>query len=193
MYIGARVAGQAAAAVAARRVLHAGPSVETRAVGARHGADLAVLAVEALRALARVVVLQILVARRGRENRGLLSHSLVSISQFWPVKPGLQVQLHCHGCWQVPWRQPGWRAHSSQRSPCQPCRHTHSPGDSQKPCSSLHPAAQMADGRRGEGTQGEGGQSKKEREREKGGRKPERILLRGHPSKQRRSPLASQV
>jgi len=30
------------------------------------------------------------------------------------------------------------------------------------------------------GNAGEGGQSKKEREREKGGRKPERMLLRGH-------------
>ncbi|TNN76674.1 hypothetical protein EYF80_013126 [Liparis tanakae] len=48
--VGAGVAGGAAASVAAGRRLHTGAAVEARPVGARHGDDLAVLAVEALRA-----------------------------------------------------------------------------------------------------------------------------------------------
>lgn len=32
-------------------------------------------------------------------------------------------QLHCQGCWQVPWRQPGYRMHWSQYRPCQPTLH----------------------------------------------------------------------
>lgn len=50
--VGAREPGRAAAAVPAGDVLDAGPFVKTRPVGARHGADLAVLPVEALRARA---------------------------------------------------------------------------------------------------------------------------------------------
>ena len=32
-------------------------------------------------------------------------------------------QLHCQGCRQVPWRQPGYRMHWSQYRPCQPTLH----------------------------------------------------------------------
>ena len=99
-------------------------------------------------------------------------------SQYRPPQPSLQ--LHCQGCWQVPCRQPGCRAHSSQRSPCQPCRHTHSPGESQNPCSSLHPAAQMADGRRRGNTARGGGDVKGREGKGERGRKKERILLRVH-------------
>lgn len=58
--VGASEPGRAAAAVTAGGVLDAGSSIETRPVGARHGADLAVLAVEALRARTGVITLQIL-------------------------------------------------------------------------------------------------------------------------------------
>lgn len=58
--VGAGVAGRAAARVASSHGFHAGAAVETRAVGAGHGNDLAVLSVETLRAGARVVVLQVL-------------------------------------------------------------------------------------------------------------------------------------
>lgn len=73
-------------------------------------------------------------------------------SQYNPPQPSLQ--SHCQGSWQVPWRQPGCRAHLSQRSPSQPWWHEHSPGESQKPCSLLQPSAQMADGRRKTGREG---------------------------------------
>lgn len=63
--VGAHEAGRAAAAVAAGHVLLAGSSVETWPVRARHGADLAVLPVEALRAGARVVIDQVLRRKRG--------------------------------------------------------------------------------------------------------------------------------
>lgn len=84
-------------------------------------------------------------------------------SQYRPPHPSLH--SHCHGSWQVPWTQPGCRVHSSQRSPCHPWRHMHSPGDSQKPCS-LHPTAQMADGRRREV---KGGKREREGKGERGG------------------------
>lgn len=58
--VGAGEPGRAAAAVTAGGVLDAGSSIETRPVGARHGADLAVLAVETLRARTGVITLQIL-------------------------------------------------------------------------------------------------------------------------------------
>ena len=50
--VGARVPGWAAAAVPAGYILHAGSSIETGSICARHGADLTVLPVEALRAVA---------------------------------------------------------------------------------------------------------------------------------------------
>lgn len=59
--VGAGVAGRAAASVASSHGFHTGATIETRAVGAGHGNDLAVLPVKTLRAGARVVVLQVLV------------------------------------------------------------------------------------------------------------------------------------
>lgn len=58
--VGAGEPGRAAAAVTAGHILHAGSSIKTRPVGARHGADLAVLPVEALRARTGIIALQIL-------------------------------------------------------------------------------------------------------------------------------------
>lgn len=58
--VGARVALWAAAAVATGRVLHTGSSVEARSVCTRHGADLTVGPVEALRARAHVTVYHVL-------------------------------------------------------------------------------------------------------------------------------------
>lgn len=119
--VGAREAAGAAATVASGSILLAGAAVETRIVSARHCAGFAVVPVEALRTRARVLVHQVLGTedrRRaesgpvvhdeerpaGRPERsltlqlppflqGLLSHSLVSISQLTPVKPGGQVQV----------------------------------------------------------------------------------------------------
>lgn len=54
--VGAREAERTEAAVVAVRLLHAGSAVKARPVCARHGADLAVLPVEALRTGAGVVV-----------------------------------------------------------------------------------------------------------------------------------------
>lgn len=65
--VGARVSGQAAADVP--DILNAGSSVKTRPVCARHGADLAVLPVEALRTRTRVVVHQILEEKPEEETR----------------------------------------------------------------------------------------------------------------------------
>lgn len=62
--VGAGEVRGAVAHVAAREVLQAGAAVETRVVGAGHGADLAVLPVEALRAGARVLVHQVLAEKR---------------------------------------------------------------------------------------------------------------------------------
>lgn len=67
--VGAGVAGGAAAGVATGHGLHAGTAVEAGPVGARHGDDLTVLAVEALRAGARVVVLQVLQTKEGNLGR----------------------------------------------------------------------------------------------------------------------------
>lgn len=58
--VGAGVAGRAAAGVASSQSFHTGATVETRAVSAGHGDDLAVLPVKTLWAGARVVVLQVL-------------------------------------------------------------------------------------------------------------------------------------
>lgn len=58
--VGASVAGGAAAGVASGRGLHTGAAIEARPVCTRHGNDLAVLPIEALRAGAGVVVLQVL-------------------------------------------------------------------------------------------------------------------------------------
>lgn len=65
--VGAGVASWAVAAVAARALLHAGPSVKTRPVCACHGTDFTVLSVEALRARTRIIVQQILERRKERE------------------------------------------------------------------------------------------------------------------------------
>ena len=66
--VGARVAGRAAADVPAGVFFHASPSVEARPVCTRHGADLAVLPVEALRARARIIIHQILEGRRRKRT-----------------------------------------------------------------------------------------------------------------------------
>lgn len=76
--VGARVARRAAAGVASGRGLHTGAAVEARAVRARHGNDLAVLSVKALRAGAGVVVLQVLLKRSKRPN----------VAFIWPVHVG---------------------------------------------------------------------------------------------------------
>lgn len=72
--VGAGEPGRAAAAVTAGGVLDAGSSIETRPVGAGHGADLAVLAVEALRARTGVITLQILgeKPKRRRESSSFI-------------------------------------------------------------------------------------------------------------------------
>ena len=66
--VGAGVAGGAATHVAPRHRLHAGATVKAGPVGAGHRDDLAVLAVEALGTCARIVVLQVLVDGRKRED-----------------------------------------------------------------------------------------------------------------------------
>lgn len=58
--VGARVTGRAEAGVATGFLFHAASSIEAGSVGTGHGADLAVLAVEALRACAGVIVHQVL-------------------------------------------------------------------------------------------------------------------------------------
>lgn len=60
----ASVTGGAAAGVSPSRRFHTGASVEAGPIGAGHGDDLAVLAIKALRAGARVVVLQVLWTNR---------------------------------------------------------------------------------------------------------------------------------
>lgn len=67
--VGACISGRTAAAVPAGNILHAGSSVKTRPICAGHGADLAVLPVEALRACARIVVHHILEERREEKPR----------------------------------------------------------------------------------------------------------------------------
>lgn len=67
--VGAVVAQGAVAGVAPQVLLHTGAPIEAGPVSTGHGADFAVLAVEALRAGALVVVLQVLQERnRGREG-----------------------------------------------------------------------------------------------------------------------------
>lgn len=58
--VGACVAGWTAASVASSHGFHTGATIETGAIGAGHGNDLAVLSVKTLRAGARVVILQVL-------------------------------------------------------------------------------------------------------------------------------------
>lgn len=113
--VGAGEAERTDAAVAAGTVLHAASSVEAWLVCAGDGADLAVLPVEALRTGAGVAVHLVLEGGQAGQVRkdkrapppcrrsltvqlppflqGLLSHSLVWISQFLPVKPLGQAQV----------------------------------------------------------------------------------------------------
>lgn len=112
--VGAGEAERTDAAVAAGALLHAASSVEARLICAGDGADLAVLPVEALRTGAGVAVHLVLEGGQAgqvrKDNRapppcrsltvqlppflqGLLSHSLVWISQFLPVKPLGQAQV----------------------------------------------------------------------------------------------------
>lgn len=64
--VGAGVARRAAAGVASRHGLHAGAAVEAWTICTRHRNDLTVLSIKALRACARVVVLQVLLTGKKR-------------------------------------------------------------------------------------------------------------------------------
>lgn len=58
--VGAHVSKRTAARVATSSLLHAGSTIEAGSIGTGHGADLAVLAVEALWARTGVIVLLVL-------------------------------------------------------------------------------------------------------------------------------------
>lgn len=70
--VGAGEASRAVAVVPARVCLHAGSPVKTWPVCTSHGADLAVLPIETLRACTRIIVHQIL--ERRRKERRLYHH-----------------------------------------------------------------------------------------------------------------------
>lgn len=110
--VGAREAGRTDAAVAAGGLLQARAPVEARPVCARHGADLAVLPVEALRTGAGVVVHLILGGRGGGQSgerrqpcaaaAAAAGHSLCSCRRS------------CRGCCRIRW--------SRSRSSCRRSR-----------------------------------------------------------------------
>lgn len=66
--VGAGVTRWAAAAVPTSSVLQASSSIKTRPICTRHGTDLTVLSIEALRARTHVVIHQILEKSRGKKD-----------------------------------------------------------------------------------------------------------------------------